>query len=248
MKDKYLEIERYLGEEMSTLERADFESRLLKNKTLRAELKLHQEVEETLQDEKLTTLHGVLQQADAQFRKKSIETKQAKTVSLFSKKILSVAAAIAILIGIAVWLWRPAVSPSEVFASNYEPYIMVLNQRSNTPDAEAIKNAVRYYELGDYTTAATAFSELFDSSNKENITYRFYTAISLLSSGQADKSILIFEELIVSENIIFREQSRWYAAMTYLQKNDLENARKMLEEIEEGAYKFQEAQKILKTI
>jgi len=247
MKDKYLEIERYLGEEMSTLERTDFESRLSTNKALRAELKLHQEVQETIQDKNLTNLHGVLLQADSEFKGKNLALKQTKTVSLFSKKIFSLAAAIALLIGVTIWLWQPSASSSDVFASNYEPYIMILNKRSDAPNAESIRNAVKYYELGNYLEAAAAFKDLANSDT-ENITYHFYTAISLLSAGRADKSIPIFEEIIKSEDIIFREQSRWYVAMAWLQKNDLGNARKILREIHEGAYKFQEAQEILKTI
>jgi len=250
---KYDLIEKYLAGEMSETERGDFENQLNSDSSLREELNLHRQVSETLKGEKVHQLRDVLKDVDKKWQAPS-EEKEAKVIGFPFRKMLSIAAAILVLV-VAYFVISPNLNNAQenLFASNFEPYKMVLNQRSLVPNPEtewmrpAVNKAISAYNAKDYAEASKLFQNLSTKTPDANA-FQIYAAISELSLGHSDKAIAILEKLVEIAPPLFIEQSRWYLSLAYLQKEDYAAAKSQLQQIKSGAFKYAEAQKMLKSL
>ena len=228
---------------MSEAEQATFEQRLANEPDLRTEVDIHQGVMGVAGDSGLQNLFGELEKADQSFEHKS----SAKVLKLNYRRLLSAAAAILLLLGALLWIFDSEPSSEVLYATHFEPYIMVLNQRTGSEENVLLKQATSAYSEGNYSASADSFLQLAEDK-PSNISYQFYSGISLLAANKANEAIPILEEISRSGNPSFGEQSRWYLALAYLQTDDKVNAKNTLFEIKEGAFRYQEAQEILSSL
>ena len=123
---------------------------------------------------------------------------------------------------------------------------MLLTSRSSDENQvnEQLNQAISAYQNQDFESAATGFSEITEV-NPDNLSYLFYQAVSLLESQKATEAIPVFQALLSQPKHTLSEQSQWYLALAYLQQEDTVNVKKHLEGIEEGEFKYEEAQTLL---
>ncbi len=249
---KYELIERYLAEELSEAERADFENQLKVNADLREEVSLHQQVTETLRGEKVHELRDVIKEVDEKWASNKPK-ENAKVVSFPFRKIAALAAAVLALVLAYQFLSPKNTSSEALFADNFEPYKMILNQRSLIPNPETewmaseVKKAVAAYQAKDYAEASTLFQAL-SKETPDADAFQIYAANSELSLGHSDEAIVILNKLVEKAPPLLIEQSRWYLALAHLQKEDYASAKSQLQQIQSDGFKYKEAQKILRDI
>lgn len=242
---KYNLIEQFLDGSISEKERADFEKEIQNSDELKAEIQLHRELAEVTGGAKFNELRDILKHTDANWQEAG-ESKSSGRVVRFSF-IKKVAAAAAIVL-FSVLAWNsfntnPATS-QELFASNFEPYKMVLSQRSTKENSELLNEAISNYSIGDFAKAEEQFAELAaaNSANLQPI-MKMYQGVSALAVGHYETAILNLKTLLNEPQ--YQQQATWYLGLAYLGKNDSAKAKKRLEEIKSGQFKFQDAQKIL---
>lgn len=246
--DTYERIEKYLDGRLSSEEKEVFENELETNTLLRDEVKLHREVAETLRGEKIHEFRDVLKKVDSEWNRGQSQKKNI-IFSIRFKRMAALAATILLLVVVSYpFIFQDKdVSNEALFADNFEPYKMILNQRSisdNDAEVALLNQAIVAYEGKNYGEASSAFQQL-QTNNTNLIALRFYTGLSELGAENTATSIDIFKEILATRDHLFIEQSRWYLSLAYLQKGDRETAKLELEKIVEGAFKYDEAKEIL---
>lgn len=251
---KYEQIEAYLSGTMSAVELESFEKEVATNSALQEEVDLHRQVAETLKGEEVHQLRATIKTVNQNWKRPQVadHEKKAKVVRFPFRNILAIAATVLLLV-VAYLFVVPELNYSEetLFADNFEPYKMVLNQRSSTPDmgetTKLLNQAVSAYEQKDFQTAAKLFQELQNQSPDAGA-FLLYASISDLSLGNTDQAITNLEKIIAADAPLFVEQGRWYLALAYLQKGDLAKAKTQLQDISSGSFQYDAAQKILSRI
>jgi len=243
--EKYTLIEKYLSKELEGEALENFEAQLQRDSALKKELALHRQLSESLKGEKVHELRNVLNEVNKDWEAPATTSDTAKMVKFNFRKILSTAAAVALLLIAYHWFFNNNLSNQELYASNFEPYVMVLDQRSaNASEAAPLDEAIALYHNKDFGTSADTFEKLL-AEDRENMIYTFYVANARLANQETDQAIALFNKIIKANDLSFVEQSRWYLALAYLQKEDKENAKSFLEKIQEGQFKYKAAQEIL---
>lgn len=241
----YQLIEQYLGGELSGSEKEAFEQRLKDDPDFALETSLHRQLHERLAGEKIHELRAVLKEVDNEWE----DTTRVR--KLFPARWMYVAAAVVLVLIASVLYFnrsRPAV-PEELFAQNFEPYQMVLNQRSSRENEDLLNAAINAYERGDFEQAVEKFTAL-SSVDSLGMAPEFYTAISWLALQQADKAIAPLESIAGQNQSLLSEQARWYLAMAYLSGGNKNSARKVLAEIQgyKRHFKQEEARILLEKL
>ena len=247
--EKYGLIEKYLAKELEGDALKEFETQLQTDVEFKEEVLLHQQVENTLKGEKIHDVRTVLKEIDKDWEAPSQKEDTAKIVNFNFRKFLTVAAAVVLLVIGYQWFSNSNLSAQEIYASNFETYPMLLDQRSNEDEynSSILRQAISSYSKKENTDAILAFEKLLQEDS-ENIIYTFYLANAHLANNETDLAITYFQKIIFENDPNFVEQSRWYLSLAHLQKSDPENAKIWLKLIQEGQFKFKEAQKILKSI
>jgi len=242
--EKYILIEKYLSEKLEGAALENFEAQLQADPALKEELDLHRQLRETLKGEKVHELRNVLNEVDENWKSPVTTTDTAKVVNFNFRRVLSIAAAVALLFIGYHWFLNNNFSSQEIYASNFEPYVMVFDQRSANPsEVSTLDQAIAQYHNKDFGTSADTFEKLL-AEDRENMIYIFYVANARLANQETDKAIALFKKIIKANDLSFVEQSRWYLALAYLQKDDKEHAKLWLEKIQEGQFKYKEAEGI----
>ncbi len=247
LEEKYTLIETYLAGELQGEELNAFEEKLAVDSSLQDELNLHREVSETLKGEKVHHLRNVLKEVDQNWEGDA-KKKSGKVFPFNFRRMISIAAAVAMLFVAYQWFSNNNTSPQDLYAAHFEPYPMVLNQRSideSTADNDALyNNMISFYAKKQNKEALNAFEQLIEKQ-PDNISFLFYKANILLAENKTTEPIAIFQKIIAQGNPLFIEQARWYLAMAYLQSNKKELAKAELAKIEKGQFKWKEASEIV---
>ncbi|MBI1223830.1 MAG: hypothetical protein GC192_01220 [Bacteroidetes bacterium] len=242
---KYDLIENYIANDMTPVEREQFEQ----DAELMEATKLHEALAETLKGEKIHAFRNALNAVDSQWENPAKTKPSAKFIPLKIKRLLAVAASVALLV-LAWHFFHPA-SPQTLFSDNFQPYQMVLNQRSvgeGSAEKTALENtAIKRYAANDFANAAISFRQLM-ATEPDNIAYQFYYAMSLLGSGEANNAIPVFEKIMDTPGHLFMEQSRWYLSLAYLKNGEKEAAISSFKFIQAGQYNFTEKEQLLQEL
>ncbi len=251
--DKYQKIESYLNQEGDEAAQKSFEDQLAQDESLRKEVELHREVQETIKGKELHDFRSALKTIDQnwdaenhQQEKKSHQGGGGKVVGLY--RWLAVAAAAIAFFLVYTFLLPTNNQPTDLFAANFQPYPMLLNERSGEAQEETaqLSAAIQAYAANDYAAAIPAFEGLTAVTNSS--AYQFYLALSYLGNQQAQQAIPLLETIHQDSNNTFSEQSSWYLALSFLQTNEQEKAKAILATIPPKAYQYEAAQKLLEQL
>lgn len=245
--EKYNLIEKYLDQKMTEAARIAFEKLVEKDADLKEELALHKQVAATLKGEKVHEFRKVLNETDKNWKSNEAAPKvKAKTINF--RRIIAIAAAVLFFVLAYQFFFSGGEQlPNEqLFADNFQPYQMLLSQRdlSNEGKNALLENAISAYSKGDFQNASLAFQQLSENI-PEDISFRFYRAVAELAAKNSDSAIVLFGAINAIQDHPFKEQTRWYLSLAYLQKGDSESAANLLKEIRSGQFKYAQAQQIL---
>ena len=117
---------------------------------------------------------------------------------------------------------------SVAVGGNYESAITV-SDGLIAPDSAMIK-----YDKQDYAGAATGFEQIL-KQNPNDEKALFYSAVSYLSLGQADRSVANFNKILQNKNSKYFDDAQWYLSLAYIKKKDAQNARSNLLELKNNS-------------
>ncbi|MBI3501516.1 MAG: tetratricopeptide repeat protein [Bacteroidetes bacterium] len=93
-----------------------------------------------------------------------------------------------------------------------------------TNNISSTDSAMVKYDKQNYSGAVTDFeSALKQNPNDEKALY--YSAVSYLSLGQADKAITNLNKIVQNKNSKYYDDAQWYLSLAYIKNNDMKNAR-----------------------
>ncbi|APQ19309.1 hypothetical protein A9200_01395 [Maribacter hydrothermalis] len=165
-------------------------------------------------------------------------------------KPLSIAASIALLIGVSWFVFNSDVfnGTAELYASNYEKYpnTVYTITRGDATDESLERLAFEAYETNDYDAAITYLTELKEKTRLDYVD--FYLGQAYLAKGANLKAINKFQE-IISINSEFKDEAYWYAALSHLKLDQKKEAEILLMElVKMGTYKMKEATDLLEKL
>ena len=236
-------IERYLRDELTAEERTAFEAEMAADPELKNEVELHRMVHDTLGDPAEHAFRQTLGDVATEFHAK--QRTQSKTRRLNPNwRIVSMAASVLLLVGVFAWL---NTRQSAGGFDSFEPYAMVLTQRSQADTAAMdvlITRAVQQYESEEYQAAATSFAQL-KAMDPSAVSFAFYEGVSRLAVEQYDEAIAIFRQVLDTPDHLLIEQSRWYLGLALWKSGDEDGAREVFQAIGAGEFNYSKAQKLL---
>jgi tetratricopeptide (TPR) repeat protein len=235
-KEYYDLIEGYLLGALDEEARRKFEERMAGDREMQKEVELQRSLMYFLQDAKGLELRRALDDADQNFA--------GKTVPLV-RKVLPWAAAIALVIvgvGLAFWDFSPQAQAS-LFETYFEPYPMVLSQRSGDASMQSL---IAAYESGRYGEAL-GHIEQWASDSVLSAAGTFYQGMCLLALGEGQRAAAALQKVIDRRDPLFTTQAQWYLALAHLQSGHKPEARALFETIAEtpGHYKSDAAARVL---
>ncbi len=227
------ELQRYLDGEMSPEERAAFEARLAADPELQAEVDLHQELDTVLADEAVLDFSALVAEV--------VGAEGAPQAPPRTRRpVWAIAAAILLLAVVGFFVLRPGpgADPDQLFAEYFSPYEAPATFRSDDSTLNAqYQSAFDAYNAGDFEVALPAFDAL---RGGESTMPDFYYALSALSANKSDLALPVLRELAGDTPHVYRSQSRWYLALTLLERGETDEATERLEAIVEDGGKFAE--------
>ncbi len=234
--DYTLLIEKYIQNRLSSEEEVLFNELLKTNSNFKDEVALHTKIKKVVKHEEDTNFRNLISE---------IESKSKSPSKKSSYKKWLVAASILLISALGyISLNKNTYTSQELFASYFEPYRNVVHPIARNDEQQNDKAiAFSAYEKGDYNTAITLFTQLYNSSKEPY--YLFYKANALLKLEQADEAIpLLLEHLKTQDTLTKR--TNWYLALAYLKTEDIQKAKELLNTIiSEGSYKNKEAKELL---
>lgn len=226
-------IEKYLEGKLEKTELEAFEKELTINAELAEQVEIYKSAIDELSNEGLRAhlkdIHNDL----------FIEPKNKQRWLYY----IVIAASVLLLITFGYLFTNRTLSNETLFTTYFDPYPNLITTRNN--DTSPFGKAMESYSHHKYEKAIQAFKEV--SKNKQTFEdLIFYKGISYLALSLPNEAIPLFEQLEDLEQ--YKEQITWYMAMTYLQLDEIENTRKRLLQIEEGSFKYAEAQELLEQL
>ena len=130
MKNYSKQIDSYLLNKLSPVDKEEFEKELTKNQTLRKKLEICKDLHDSVQEDDIFTLREKLKRAESDIGRK--KNKPFRIVSYLT------AASIAIVITLRFFVFSPSPSSDELFEKYFEPFEIIGDTRS----VESINDAL----------------------------------------------------------------------------------------------------------
>lgn len=152
-----------------------------------------------------------------------------------------------------IWLWATAAMAATVLAvavfsgllknntpefdDYFEAYPDIVSMRG---DQASVDEAMRLYNMKKYGEALAEFDKI--QVDTLNDTILFYQAVSALATAELNVALKNFKTLQNYKDNTFWVQTKWYLALTLWQAGKLEEAKALLETVEEGEKDYEKAQ------
>lgn len=220
--DKVRQIENYLDGNLSKEELLLFEKQFQADEELRKEVSLAKEVNETIKEDDVAALRTKL--------KKLISPK--KSINL--KTYLSIAASVALLLSAIYTTKHIRINtPKALYNSFYNTYTADFTKRSaKSPQKNSTEFGLLLYEKGEFEEAYHVFQNYL-KENYTNQTIKFFAAVSAIETNRTDEAIKSLSEISTDEESLLKFNAKWYLALAYMKKEDLNEAKKLLLELAE---------------
>ena len=151
-------------------------------------------------------------------------------ISIFSWKVQSIAASIAVflLVGASfLFNMNDPLTNQELFGQYYTTESSILNVRSgNTADFSPLNEGMQYFEQKHYDKALNAFK-----LDADNVVVKLYSGFSYMELQQYDQAISEFEDIIDQNDNLFIDQAEWNLGLCYIITNNTDQAKEILTKI-----------------
>lgn len=239
--ETFNDIARYAEGEMTTDERAAFETALASDESLRRQLALYQEVHVSLQQhfiagDQRIPLQDTMQSLRGEFF--GAASQPAKVIS-FKRYLRSAVAVAAILIAVII-IWQPW-QPG-LFKEFSETSMAASAERGNATD-DLLQQAADAFNKKDYTRAASVLQQI-KLQDTANSFVNFYYGVALLQTDRLQEAKGIFNQLYAGQSA-FKFEAAFYQALGYLKEGNKELCRAWLQKIPSDAPNYDKAQKLL---
>lgn len=248
--DTYEKIEAYLEGTMEGADLEAFKQDLLVNEALAEKVRLFRDMDKVLSDnvtldfQKMIAEEGkrFLNQAPVPTKQTGEPVRQARLIRY--PRMRMVAAAIAAILVSAVALWvvqsNNSLSGQQLFAQHFETHSLNSSMRSiDASSSSSFEQGIEQYKTKDFVAAAQTFETLLKTDN-EDIPLNFCLGNAYLnqSSPQLEKASAIFQKIIDHGENVYVPRAQWYQALIALHKEDMEAAKKRLNELTKASGKL----------
>jgi tetratricopeptide (TPR) repeat protein len=247
----YHMIDRYLDDAMSPEERNAFEEQMQTDETLKKEVELYKEVNDSLQvrlhpDEGEQGLRKTLEQMQGQFFSKQTDSsdRKAKVVSINQpKRWLAIAASVVLLISAGLLFWAPW--KKDLYNQYAYTDMPAVSERGEPADS-LLKLATIKFNDKRFSESVPLFESIIrvDSANAY---VRYYYAIALLHTGKTEQARNELNQLYNGEST-FKYDAAFYIALSYLREKDKASTKEWLEKIPADASIYTRARKLLEKL
>lgn len=253
----YKLIDKYLNNDLTKDELLLFNEKLKKDLDFAEEVKLYQEIEQTLtskmsnykeENDLRNTLEDLSKEfvvedvVDKENKEQRTESREQRDVKVFSlrryTKFIAVAASVVFIVSIFMLNGKPDYND---FANHQQLELVV----RGTTDEHLI-NAQQAFNLKDYTVAEKEFRTVLyaDSLNTE---VQLYLGISLLEQGKFELAENTFSA-IKNGTSIYKNKAIWYLALSKLKQKDYKTCKEILKLVTKDAEDYKNARKLLKKL
>lgn len=225
---------RYLQGKMSTEETAMFQKNLETDPQFREEFDFNKDMLESMRIHYKSALKDKLQSLE-----KPAEGPQKKGGQRRFLQMSGIAAAVALMIGLAYAFIFNTIDTQAVFDEYYSPYYNVLEGTERSVENVSGNLAMRLYDQQQYEEAILVFEEAI-SQDPNNVHLLFYKALSHLSIDQAEAAIAALKQVLNDPGNQLQEPARWYLGLAYLQNDDVEQAEEIFLSIKASGDSYSE--------
>ncbi len=244
-------MDAYLEGSLTKEERDAFEKRLQTDAAFAEQFELVQSLESLMATEGLFDFTNSIQSLDEEFAKK----KTGRIISLGTRRVLALAASILLTGAAALWMFTAQPSSEKLFASNFEaPGQLLLgadfgNVRGEDPQTatpEALQNAQRQFQSGDYAAAtATLQSLLSNADASQSAELNYHLGVLQLMQDQPALALTHFQ----AAGNYNPTGSSWHQALTLIKLDRRDEAVPLLEALAHRPNPYQpDAERLLRRI
>ncbi|MFD2037367.1 hypothetical protein ACFSKL_21395 [Belliella marina] len=237
-------IDKYFEGSLSESEKSTFDNLMESDPDFRETVTFQMKTKLAFQNKERKSLKGFLEQIEGDIRQSD---NHPKTIRFWPY----MAAAIMVLFLTITYFVKKASNPDDVaysqdFYAYYEAYPNVVKPitRGESIDPEELEKAAFIaYESRDFRQADSLFSLLMSQQNEYIL---FYKGITKIELEQYDSANLLFENYLYSEGMQFRDQAKWYLALSHLVKGDSIKGKEELVKLRKSSgYKMEEVERLL---
>ncbi|MCH7412460.1 hypothetical protein MM213_03110 [Belliella sp. R4-6] len=241
-------IIKYFEGNLSDSEREVFEDLLESDPLFKEEVVFQQKTKLAFQNNQRKVLKGFLNKIENDIQESEKSTAKPKSRRLWS--IMAVAAALISILAVTYFVKTSTSQSDDEISQNfyafYEPYPNVVKPitRGEIVNPEELEIAAFIaYESSDFKQADSLFAEL---KNQQKEYILFYRGITKIELEQYDSANMLFESYLYSEGMQFRDQAKWYMALSYLVKGDSIKGKEELVKLRKSSgYKMEEVERLL---
>jgi|WetSurMetagenome_2_1015567.scaffolds.fasta_scaffold155127_2 tetratricopeptide (TPR) repeat protein len=242
-------IEQYLDGTLSQEERAFLESKMNKDADFRNLMLLHQEVNESIKDNKLQALKAMLGRIDMEYSRSKNKNRFIKLS--FWRSPIRLAAAIVFLavLGVAMkFTLFNTVSNEMLYQKYYETYDADVISRSIQYDQQLLDKAILEYSQEQYSEALDILNNIVVRDQNNYVAW-FYRGLACLETRATTEAVRSFESIPDTWNSPLKEHRDWYLGLALLRHGDTSFAVHKFKKIgNEGGYYSESAKKIIRKI
>lgn len=239
-----LEIENYLGGDMSPGEKKDFENRLNTDPELRALYDTYKTIDESMRDREIYmdregALKKTLQDLNQVYFKtgETLKAEQPLVVNMNASKrwtrmAVSIAAAVALIL-ISYWGFWGGKTEAQTLANNYISGELNTLGQTMGAEADSLQQGIEAYNQKQYAEALALFSAVYKNHPDNNEALK-NAGISYLASHQYDQALKAFDELAGKD--LYSNDGVFLKALTLMQRNagtDKDTAKQLLQQVVE---------------
>lgn len=239
-------IERYNAGEMSDTEKQWFLRELEGNKKLRNEVDLRRHTDDILKNQNVMSLRNRLSEIERRRNEVKSPVKKSKKIVYINYAALITGI---IIIGSLIIYQGKNISSENLVKQYYKAYEPPTSQRSVQSSTDAdFTLALEYYNIHDYTKAATLFSKVLENKPNDMQTV-LLKGVSNFEERKYPEAKQSFGKVIDDNNNLYVDHARWYLALCYINTGEKEKALPLFELIgqERGIYQ-KDAKKIIREL
>ncbi len=222
---------------------SNFIDRMEKDPTLKAEVEGLQGIDNAMHALGAESLADAVREWEIELHTANKST----TVRRLSvRRILSIAAGVAVVTAFMFLLRKPNYSSSELFASYYAPYENHIVSRGDGDDV-ILERAMSAYDNQNYQRAASLLQPYLEANPDERSVALYLGIAQMEISNYGAAETHLIEAL---NDPLYQQQADWYLALLYLRMDEKTKASQTLEKIVNMGdhYKEMEARELLRKL
>jgi len=170
--------------------------------------------------------------------------------------LLSIAATVSLLVfaGIGIMNHRAPQTAEDLFLAYHSPLAVAIPNKGIKRDLsvqqtqDLIDQSFQQYEAGAFDVANELFHRL-ERQGAATPDLQFYHGLSLLSSGRTEQAIQKLSPLSSQlKDPAYRENLNWYLALAYVKNTSYQEAKPLLESLQNSRFYQHKAANLLKAI